>query len=74
MVEKILYDLKNGGLRKRGRAQYDLELSDDEDDELRQYRLKKRELMRQKAQISARTSWSTIQSPRRFLKVWLKIS
>ena len=48
MVEKILYDLKNGGLRKRGRAQYDLELSDDEDDELCQYRLKKRELMRQK--------------------------
>lgn len=48
MVEKILYDLKNGGLRKRGRAQYDLELSDDDDEDLREYRLKRRELMRQR--------------------------
>lgn len=48
MVEKILYDLKNGGLRKRGRSTYDLELSDDEDDDLRQYRIKRREMMKQR--------------------------
>lgn len=48
MVEKILYDLKNGGLRKRGRSTYDLELSDDEDDDLRQYRIRRREMMKQR--------------------------
>ncbi|KAG0660372.1 hypothetical protein C6P45_001599 [Maudiozyma exigua] len=48
MVEKILHDLKNGGLRKRGRSTYDLELSDDEDDDLRQYRIKRREMMKQR--------------------------
>lgn len=48
LVEKILYDLKNGGLRKRGRSNYDLELSDDEDDDLRQYRIKRRDLMKQR--------------------------
>ncbi|CCF57660.1 hypothetical protein KAFR_0D00140 [Kazachstania africana CBS 2517] len=48
MVEKILYDIKNGGFRKRRKGAMDLELSDEEDDELKQYRLKRRELMRQK--------------------------
>lgn len=47
MVNKILYDIKNGGFRKRGRSSLDLELSDDEDEDLRNYRLKRRELMRQ---------------------------
>ncbi|SMN20093.1 similar to Saccharomyces cerevisiae YCL061C MRC1 S-phase checkpoint protein required for DNA replication [Maudiozyma saulgeensis] len=48
MVEKILFDLKNGGLKKRGRSDFDLELSDEEDDDLRQYRIKRRELMKQR--------------------------
>jgi len=48
MVEKILYDLKNGGLKKRGRSNFDLELSDEEDDDLRQYRIKRREMMKQR--------------------------
>lgn len=47
MINKILYDIKNGNFRKRGRSTLDLEISDDEDDELRTYRLKRRELMRQ---------------------------
>ncbi|GAV50577.1 hypothetical protein ZYGR_0Y00190 [Zygosaccharomyces rouxii] len=46
MVNKILYDIKNGGFRKRGRNALDLELSDDEDEDLRNYRLKRRELMK----------------------------
>ena len=48
LVEKILYRLKNGGLKKRGIGNLDLELSDDEDLELREYRKKRRELMKQK--------------------------
>ncbi|KAK5959999.1 chromatin-modulating protein MRC1 PWA37_002835 [Arxiozyma heterogenica] len=48
MINKILYDIKNGNLRKRGRSALDLEISDDEDDELRNYRLKRRELMKQR--------------------------
>ncbi|GCF00152.1 hypothetical protein ZYGM_003557 [Zygosaccharomyces mellis] len=46
MVNKILYDIKNGGFRKRGRNALDLELSDDEDEDLRKYRLKRRELIK----------------------------
>lgn len=48
VVNKILYDIKNGGFRKRPRKQMQLELSDNEDDELESYRLKRRELMRKK--------------------------
>ena len=48
LVEKILYRLKNGGLKKRGGSNLDLELSDEEDLELREYRRKRRELMKQK--------------------------
>ncbi|SSD58885.1 uncharacterized protein SCODWIG_00646 [Saccharomycodes ludwigii] len=48
MVNKILHDIKNGGFRKRGRGALDIELSDDEDDELKKYRLKKRELLRKR--------------------------
>lgn len=48
MINKILYDIKNGNFRKRGRSALDLEISDDEDDELRNYRLKRRELMKQR--------------------------
>ncbi|CCH58547.1 hypothetical protein TBLA_0A07570 [Henningerozyma blattae CBS 6284] len=48
MVNRILYDIKNGGFRKRNRNNIDLELSDDEDDELREYRIKRREIMKKK--------------------------
>lgn len=48
MINKILYDIKNGNFRKRGRSTLELEISDDEDDELRNYRLKRRELMRKR--------------------------
>ena len=49
MINKILYDIKNGGFRnKRAKNSLELELSDDEDDVLQQYRLKRRELMRKR--------------------------
>lgn len=48
VVNKILYDIKNGGFRKRHRKQIQLELSDNEDDELESYRLRRREIMRKK--------------------------
>lgn len=48
LVNKILYDIKNGGFRKRGRNDLELELSDDEDNELREFRKRRKELMRQR--------------------------
>ncbi|CCK69135.1 chromatin-modulating protein MRC1 KNAG_0C00220 [Huiozyma naganishii CBS 8797] len=48
MVNKILFDIKNGNFRKRGRDTLELELSDEEDDDLRQYRQKRNELMKQR--------------------------
>ncbi|QLL31161.1 hypothetical protein HG536_0B00220 [Torulaspora globosa] len=47
-VNKILNDLKNGGFRKRRNNDLQLELSDYEDDELRNYRRKRLETMRKK--------------------------
>lgn len=47
-VNKILYDLKNGGFRKARRNNFQLELSDDDDDELQNYKRRKLELMRRK--------------------------
>lgn len=46
MVNKILYDIKNGGFRKRRRNALELDLSDNEDEDLRAYRLKRREIVR----------------------------
>ncbi|AQZ14011.1 MRC1 (YCL061C) [Zygosaccharomyces parabailii] len=46
MITKILYDIKNGGFRKRGRNALELDLSDNEDEDLRAYRLKRREIVR----------------------------
>ncbi|CDF91854.1 ZYBA0S14-02718g1_1 [Zygosaccharomyces bailii CLIB 213] len=46
MVTKILFDIKNGGFRKRGRNALELDLSDNEDEDLRAYRLKRREIIR----------------------------
>lgn len=48
LVNKILYDIKNGGFRKRGRNDMELEFSDDEDAELQEFRRKRRELMKQR--------------------------
>ncbi|CDO92679.1 unnamed protein product [Kluyveromyces dobzhanskii CBS 2104] len=48
MINRILHDINTGGFRKRGRGSLDLELSDDEDELLRQFREKRRELMKQK--------------------------
>ncbi|CAL9736435.1 mediator of replication checkpoint protein 1 [Monosporozyma servazzii] len=48
MVNKILYDIKNGNFRKRGRSALELEISDDEDDDLRNYRLRRKEMMKQR--------------------------
>lgn len=48
MVNRILNDVKNGGFRKRSRARMDLEFSDEEDDDLRAYHNKKRDLMKKK--------------------------
>ncbi|CCD22174.1 chromatin-modulating protein MRC1 NDAI_0A00140 [Naumovozyma dairenensis CBS 421] len=49
MINKILYDIKNGGFRKRKRGGLELELSEDEDDDaLREYHLKRKELMRKR--------------------------
>ncbi|KAL3240950.1 chromatin-modulating protein MRC1 [Nakaseomyces bracarensis] len=48
LVNKILYDIKNGGFRKRGRSELELELSDEEDAELREFRKRRKELMRQR--------------------------
>ena len=48
MINKILYDIKNGGFRKKRRNGMELELSDDEDDDLKAYRAKRRALMREK--------------------------
>ncbi|QEU60310.1 Mrc1 [Kluyveromyces lactis] len=48
MINKILHDINTGGFRKRGRGALDLELSDDEDELLRQFREKRREIMKQK--------------------------
>ncbi|QLQ78674.1 hypothetical protein HG537_0B00240 [Torulaspora globosa] len=47
-VNKILSDLKNGGFRKRRNNELQLELSDDDDNELRNYRRKRLETMRKK--------------------------
>lgn len=47
-VNKILHDLKNGGFRKRRHNDLELELSDDDDDELRNYRKRRLESMRKK--------------------------
>lgn len=47
-VNKILHDIKNGGFRKRRQNILQLELSDDEDDELLNYKRRKLELMRKK--------------------------
>ncbi|SCW02983.1 LAFE_0G00364g1_1 [Lachancea fermentati] len=49
MVNRILHDIKNGGFRKRGKSALDLELSDGEDDELKKYHVKRRELLKRKA-------------------------
>ncbi|CCE63490.1 hypothetical protein TPHA_0E04010 [Tetrapisispora phaffii CBS 4417] len=48
LVNKILYDIKNGGFRTRKRRDRDLEFSDDDDDDLKAYRAKRRALMREK--------------------------
>ncbi|SCU98709.1 LAME_0G00254g1_1 [Lachancea meyersii CBS 8951] len=48
MVNRILHDIKTGGLRKRGRGALDLELSDGEDEELLKYHARRKEIMRQK--------------------------
>ncbi|EDO18938.1 hypothetical protein Kpol_2002p8 [Vanderwaltozyma polyspora DSM 70294] len=47
MVNRILNDIKNGGFRKRRNA-LEIELSDDEDDDLKAYRAKRRQLMKEK--------------------------
>lgn len=47
-VNKILHDIKNGGFRKRRQNNLQLELSDDEDDELLNYKKRKLELMRKR--------------------------
>ncbi|KAG0679095.1 hypothetical protein C6P41_004137 [Kluyveromyces marxianus] len=48
MINKILHDIKTGGFRKRGKGALDLELSDDEDEFLREFRERRREEMRRK--------------------------
>lgn len=48
MVNKILHDVKNGGFRKRRGAGMVLEISDEDDEDLENYRSKRRELMKQK--------------------------
>lgn len=63
MVNKILRDIKNGGFRKRARNTLELDLSDDEDDVLREYRIKKRELMKQK-RLELDDSTKLIENPK----------
>ncbi|AGO10770.1 AaceriAFR745Wp [[Ashbya] aceris (nom. inval.)] len=48
IVNKILHDINTGGFRRRGKGALDLELSDNEDQELQQFRRKRRELLKQK--------------------------
>lgn len=47
-VNKILHDIKTGGFRKRRKHSLELELSDDEDEELLNYRKRKLESIRKK--------------------------
>lgn len=46
MVNRILHDIKTGGFRKRGRNGLQMSLSDDDDEDLRAYRLKRRDIIR----------------------------
>lgn len=48
MINQILYDLKNGNFRNRGKSSLDLVLSDEDDEELRKYRIKRNEIMKRK--------------------------
>lgn len=49
MVHKVLHDIHNGGFRKRGaRNELDLDISDEEDDVIRQYNIIKNQRLREK--------------------------
>ncbi|AAS54118.1 AFR745Wp [Eremothecium gossypii ATCC 10895] len=56
IVNKILHDISTGGFRRRGKGALDLEMSENEDQELQQFRQKRRELLKQKILENGDTS------------------